>query len=244
MPANPRIKLLPQGPYIEIDGGSLYLGRDCHLAAQIPALLNKVVSNRHCRITRGDTGRWSLEDLKSTNGTWLRGERLGAPTPLRAADVFTLGRGGPQFAWERPKATTSGAGATIAEDDRAAERTVLVDPDGSDERPFKAGKTPEVALRHERTKQELTAKGYTVVLGRDPEAVQILIRTDDQKHVSGRHAEIQFRSDRTVVLRDLGSRNGTWVNDKRVAAEMPLHRGDRIVLGLAVTTLVVARLES
>ncbi|MEK6768093.1 MAG: FHA domain-containing protein, partial [Gemmatimonadota bacterium] len=215
MAANPRIKLQPDGPFIEIDGGSLYLGRDCHLAARIPALLNKVVSNRHCRITRADTGRWSLEDLKSTNGTWLHGERLAQPGALRRGDVFTLGRGGPQFEWELPKPTLSGAGATIAEGDLPPERTILADPDGSDEHPFRAGKTPEVALRHERTGQEFSAKGYTVVLGRDPEAAQIVVRSDDQKHVSGRHAEIQFRSDGRVVLRDLGSRNGTYVNGVR-----------------------------
>jgi pSer/pThr/pTyr-binding forkhead associated (FHA) protein len=242
--ANPRVKLLPEGLHIEIDGGSLYLGRDCHLAAHIPALLNKVVSNRHCRLTRDDGGRWSLEDLKSTNGTWLRGERLSTAAPLKAGDVFTLGRGGPQFEWVQPKPTMSGAGATIAEEDLPPERTILADPDGSDERPFKAGTTPEITVRHERTKQEFSAKGYTIVLGRDPDAVQVLVRSDDEKHVSGRHAEIQFRSDGRVVLRDLGSRNGTWVNDKPVKVETVLKVGDRIVLGLAATTLVVSRLDS
>ncbi len=244
MPDNPRIKLLPEGLHIEIDGGSLYLGRDCHLASHVPSLLNKVVSNRHCRITRADDGRWSLEDLKSTNGTWLRGTRLMVPAPLRPGDVFSLGRGGPQFEWVQPRPKMSGAGVTIAEEDLTLERTALADPDGSDERPFKAGTTPEATLRHERTGQLFSAKGYTIVLGRDPDAVQILVRSDDEKHVSGRHAEIQFRSDRTVVLRDLGSRNGTWVNDRPVKGETGLKVGDRIVLGLAATTLVVTRLDA
>jgi pSer/pThr/pTyr-binding forkhead associated (FHA) protein len=242
--ANPRIKLLPDGPFIEIDGGSLYLGRDCHLATRIPSLLNKVVSNRHCRMSRAEKGRWTVEDLKSTNGTWVRGERLSAPAQLRDGDVFALGRNGPQFEWEQPQVAASGAGETIAEGDLAPQRTVAADPDGSDERPFKAGTTPEATLRHERTGQVFTAKGYTIVLGRDPDAVQILVRSDDEKHVSGRHAEIQFRSDGKVVLRDLGSRNGTWVNDKPVKVETVLKVGDRIVLGLAATTLVVTRLDS
>ncbi len=128
MAANPRIELLPEGLHIEIDGGSLYLGRDCHLAAHVPGLLNKVVSNRHCRITRADNGRWSLEDLKSTNGTWLRGERLSAPAALRATDVFTLGRGGPQFEWVQPKRSMIGAGATIAEGDPTSRALQLCNP--------------------------------------------------------------------------------------------------------------------
>ena len=64
MSRNPRIKLLPDGPYVEIDGGALYLGRDCHLAQRIPALLSKLVSSRHLRITT-DGSVWYLEDLNT-----------------------------------------------------------------------------------------------------------------------------------------------------------------------------------
>jgi len=208
---NPRIKLLPVGPYIEIDGGSLFLGRDCHLAQHITALINKVVSNRHCCMRTDGTGRWTLEDLGSTNGTWLRGVRLAGPMDLTPGDVLSLGRAGPQFQWE--PAETLAAVATMLEGDLAT-----TDPDGSDERPFKVGRTPEIALHHERTGHTFTAKGYTVAIGRDPSA-QVVIRAEDERHVSGRHVEIQFRSDGRVVVRDLGSKNGSWLNDKPLKAE-------------------------
>lgn len=104
VPSNPRLKLLPDGPFIEIDGGSLYLGRDCHLAQRVPALTAKVVSSRHLRIA-SDGAVWVLEDLGSTNGTWLRGERLKAPARLQQGDVFALGRAGPQFLWHAPVRT-------------------------------------------------------------------------------------------------------------------------------------------
>ena len=55
--------------------------------------------------------------------------------------------------------------------------------------------------------------------------------------------EIALFADGRAVVRDLGSRNGTWLNDIRLKAEAPLEVGDRLVLGNAPTVLVVAALE-
>lgn len=54
--------------------------------------------------------------------------------------------------------------------------------------------------------------------------------------VSSRHAEIQIR-DGAVSLRDVGSRNGTWVNGCRVEEEVRLSPGDRLVIGGSALTL-------
>lgn len=112
------------------------------------------------------------------------------------------------------------------------------------DRPYRGGPTPSVKLRHERTGAEFEVAGYTIVIGRDP-ASQVVIRSDEERHVSGRHAEIQFRRDGGVVLRDLGSSNGTWLNNQRVGkdSEVPLQVGDRILLGAAATILLVKRLD-
>ena len=251
MPEFPVIKISPPGHFVEIDGESLFLGRDCHLTSFIAALLNKVVSNRHCVIRR-EGERWMLEDLGSTNGTWTRGTRLFGKVLLHTGDVFSLGKQGPSCECYSGFGGT-GPDATVAEDERTA-RTLLIDDasraptivddrDGTMAKPYRVGKTPEIVLIHERTKQEFRASGYTIVLGRDPAGAQVLIRTDEEKHVSGRHAEIQFRTDGVAVVRDLGSRNGTWVNDRPVKDELPLRKGDRLVLGLADTTLLVTALE-
>jgi len=240
MSLNPKIMLLPAGPYVEIDGGSLFLGRDCILALRIPALSNKVVSNRHLRIWLHG-GHWLLEDLGSTNGTWLRGERMLQRTALLAGDEFSLGRNGPKFQWEPPDRNPA-AGATIDEDIPSMVDTLHDNADGSDERPYRVGQTPEIVLLHIGSQREYRAQGYTIVLGRDPGAAQILIRSDEEKHVSGRHAEVQFRSNGTCVIRDLGSRNGTWVNGLQLAGEQVVHVGDRIVLGLPASTLEVKKI--
>jgi len=47
---------------------------------------------------------------------------------------------------------------------------------------------------------------------------------------SGRHAQIS-RSGTTLVLEDLGSTNGTYLNEELLQGPAPLHAGDRIRIG-------------
>jgi hypothetical protein len=47
-------------------------------------------SNIHARLFRRDGSLW-LEDLGSTNGTWVNGERLDAATRLTRGDVLQVG---------------------------------------------------------------------------------------------------------------------------------------------------------
>jgi len=64
------------------------------------------------------------------------------------------------------------------------------------------------------------------VLGRGPESVLWV----DDGTVSRRHAMIRVDGD-GAVLEDLGSRNGTFVRERRIEAPVALHDGDRIRLG-------------
>ena len=48
------------------------------------------VSRHHCRLTRGGGG-YTLEDLGSTNGTFVNGQRLTGARPLAGGDVVGLG---------------------------------------------------------------------------------------------------------------------------------------------------------
>jgi len=66
------------------------------------------------------------------------------------------------------------------------------------------------------------------VLGRDP-AVAVWI---DMNSVSRRHARI-ILSDGRATLEDLGSRNGTYLGDRRVAVPTHLSNGDQIKMGEA-----------
>ena len=64
-----------------------------------------------------------------------------------------------------------------------------------------------------------------LILGRDPKCEVVL----DNPYVSSQHAEIYFK-DGKYFLRDLGSRNGTYLNDYRIM-EVPLPQSGNIRLG-------------
>jgi pSer/pThr/pTyr-binding forkhead associated (FHA) protein len=84
--------------------------------------------------------------------------------------------------------------------------------------------------------QRYLLKGHTMSIGRD--RGNDLALANDTK-ISRTHARLHFR-DGQWMLGDLGSRNGTEVNNRRVE-EHPLRDGDRIHLG--VTTLIYRSAE-
>lgn len=76
---------------------------------------------------------------------------------------------------------------------------------------------------------EVELKGDNLVIGRDeiPGGLQIL-----DQGISRRHAEI-FRIGEMYFLRDLGSRNGSYVNEERVTEEL-LRVGDEVKIGSTI----------
>jgi DNA-binding winged helix-turn-helix (wHTH) protein len=73
--------------------------------------------------------------------------------------------------------------------------------------------------------QEIPLRRGENILGRDPEARIRLVSTK----VSRRHARIVVEPTR-AVLSDLGSRNGTYLGERRIAEESVLTDGDHIVI--------------
>jgi hypothetical protein len=67
--------------------------------------------------------------------------------------------------------------------------------------------------------------GNGATLGRGDVEIQL-----DDPFASSRHAKIT-RQGRTLVLTDLGSTNGTYLNDEPLTGPQPLHPGDRIRIG-------------
>ncbi|MEA2319867.1 MAG: hypothetical protein QOD44_4056 [Solirubrobacteraceae bacterium] len=68
--------------------------------------------------------------------------------------------------------------------------------------------------------------GDGAVLGRGDQAE---IRLEDP-FASSRHAQL-VRQGGILVLEDLGSTNGTYLNEELVTGPQPLHRGDRVRIG-------------
>ncbi len=77
----------PKGKVIPATNNSLLIGRqdECDLVISSPK-----VSRQHCRIDIShDTA--SLTDLGSGNGTFLNGQKVTAPTPLKPGDKVVVG---------------------------------------------------------------------------------------------------------------------------------------------------------
>src|SRR3954467_12359589 len=50
------------------------------------------ISRVHARVYRDASGQLTVEDLGSTNGTFVNGTRVGAATPLRPGDQLRVGQ--------------------------------------------------------------------------------------------------------------------------------------------------------
>jgi pSer/pThr/pTyr-binding forkhead associated (FHA) protein len=169
------------------------VGRDSGLAVAIPL---DGVSRQHARIHWDGRAYW-LEDLKSTNGTLLNGQRI-VRERLRHLDVITLGKTAELIFVLR--AVEPGVVRQ-----RGIVRASLV-ADSAD------------AIPHEIAIGEVT-------LGRSP-ACNIVAESGA---VSKVHARIERTVDR-LVLKDLGSSNGTFVNGTKVMTAL-LSDGDVLLLG-------------
>ena len=65
----------------------IMIGRDSHCDL---SLLDETMSAHHARLIHHH-GQWWLEDLNSTNGTYLNGERLTTPAVIITGDEFKCG---------------------------------------------------------------------------------------------------------------------------------------------------------
>lgn len=94
-----RIEILVPGKpgrTLKVDGPTIALGRDPASNVSFEGPESSSVSWRHAQIDVGDRGA-SLNDLGSSNGTFLNGQPVKASRPLTAGDVVGLGQTGPRI---------------------------------------------------------------------------------------------------------------------------------------------------
>ena len=49
-------------------------------------------SGQHARLVPGPDGQWMVEDLGSTNGTYLDGRKIAGPTPIAIGNSIRIGK--------------------------------------------------------------------------------------------------------------------------------------------------------
>jgi S1-C subfamily serine protease len=98
-----------------------------------------------------------------------------------------------------------------------------------------------IVLREDRTGDVVQGEGTRLRIGRGSECELRPVQEGDTT-VSRVHAEIVLTPDGAVMLRDAQSRNGTFINGKKVETEAEIRQGDFIVLGNEGPQLIVAEL--
>jgi pSer/pThr/pTyr-binding forkhead associated (FHA) protein len=91
-------------------------------------------------------------------------------------------------------------------------------------------------IRPDRSSRTFAFEGRPLTIGRSSDNGLVLRDGRASRH----HARIDVRRG-SLVLTDLGSTNGSWVNDRRVDS-IALGEGDQVRIGL--TTLIIEAVEA
>ncbi|MDH5805987.1 MAG: FHA domain-containing protein, partial [Gemmatimonadota bacterium] len=234
----PYLKLKNEGLKVsgEYRSSEVVIGRAATATVVVAGSGADVVSSAHAKLSWVQD-RWMLEDLGSTNGTFFSERRLvqGERQELKVGDSFRLGAGGPQFTVEavrqdaKPAPTVKEA-LGIGPDDKTVPMDAVEIPRDLEKPGELLGPQATVVLEDPVAKKEITLNGTQFRLGRGKEC-DVKPSGTEGTSVSRVHAEIALKPDGNVVLRDMGSRNGTFVNRQQLTRPYRLSPGDVIELG-------------
>ncbi len=101
------------GQVKRFESGRARLGRRADNDIVFDPVKDPLVSGVHAEI-RAEGAGLVVADLGSSNGTFVNGSRISAPTPVGPGDVVSLGRDGPQLCAEIPAAAASVPGTQMA----------------------------------------------------------------------------------------------------------------------------------
>lgn len=199
--------------FVLTEGATATIGRQAGNDVCIP---EQHVSRQHAVITYRD-GIFMIDDLGSANGTFVNDQRLTESFPLASGDVIRL---------YVPVLFFS---ATVTEEDQrnAEEMGTLITAT------INTGKGKLIITTGPQEGTTIPLLLTTVTIGRATSKATWEIGLQDPS-VSRPHARLQLL-DNTWVMHDLGSANGTLVNDTLVMEKgRPLRDGDRITLGATI----------
>ena len=197
------------------------IGRNPDCSIQV---LDALVSRRHAAL-RWYEGGFVVTDLGSVNGVVLNGQRIQQTAPLEDGDQFIVGP--LSFRFERSAAETTLAVSIVRGFDDLSAPVLRM--------PYLEVVTgPQRGMRFELDQESMT-------IGRPARGQQFDILLRDHA-VSRPHARIE-RSEGGFTLTDIGSANGTLVNNRRIHQSTQLQDGDAIIFGEAVLVFHSGKLD-
>ena len=203
------------------------------------------VSGVHALFGRDADGTLWLEDLGSTNGTFVDGERIservsvavGTQISLGRSAVFVLSDEHVERLSDPPgpaRPLLAGPATTPLADTPAPERSMTRQLSGADLQALRGGPAPSAAVEVPAAAPEPGAEADTAPL---PANASVLTIGYDASNdvvvpnavVSARHARL-YKAGARFVLEDQGSTNGTWLRGERIT-RAELSQGDTFALG-------------
>jgi ATP-binding cassette subfamily C protein len=182
-------------------------------------LVDPSVSRQHARIEATARGP-RLVDLQSGNGVWVDEERV-PEVALQSGQRFRIGSTVFECIVESPKPS------------QALDKTVILDRAEEKAEPKSASRPADgfvlkvvESFETGRAGEEVLLEGDIAILGRDDDCDVIF----HDKDISRKHAEIKLTPD-GFQLTDLGSSNGTWVEEQRLSQFRLLETGQRFRIG-------------
>jgi ABC-type multidrug transport system ATPase subunit len=217
--------------HIQITKDITRLGREPGLDVVIASTAANV-SRRHAEIRLQD-GVYILVDLGSFNGSFLNGRRIAGGEILHDGDVIQLGPGGPSLRFRAPthadavRTAHLGHSGGLPQSGRLAQpknQTIFASKEsGALQATLRGGEAnpnePRVFLQRALDRPQLT-------IGRGDECD---IRLDGLL-ISNNHARISQTSG-GLVIEDLNSTNGTYVNGQRITGRRHLPAEDVVQIG-------------
>ena len=230
----------------EFECEEIRFGRDSDLEFVASGEGRKVVSALHARVYFRE-GSWFVEDRHSRNGTYLDGERIASDTPARLVSgaALRLGKTGPSYrievvSMQRVSRTIAEPIPVISPNDPTEPMSAVGSPRSA--RGVPEPREPRIVLLHVNSGTRLEARGRQFRIGRGRECELRPVGQGDTS-VSRVHAQIEVRDDGTLIVRDAGSRNGTFVNGGVIDDERGIVVGDRLGLGTAGPELILEEFD-
>ena len=197
----------------------LILGRAPDATVRLPYAK---VSARHARFFRDTAGYW-VEDLGSTNGTWLAGRKLVPHVPEAIAFGESFEVGGVQICLDGESASAEPGPEVLGTQTLARRLVHDLFEVGS---PAEPARLIVLSGPNEGREILLSESGRIFKIGRG-EGCDLVLSDQD---VSREHAALEHGPSGFAV-RDLGSKNGVEVMGAPLSGERRLRDGDLIRLG-------------
>ena len=216
------------------DATEWIIGRDhdvCHSVLEDP-----MVSRKHVMCQLTDDG-FLIENLSATNPAQVNGIALEEPVLLEEGDMVQIGSILLKFTEEDP--AYSPIQESYTEEEEEDTPTIFDEEESVDLFSFSEDTASRFVLKI-TSGPNLGAEfnispGTSYVLGKDPTTCDIIFQ---DLSVSKEHGKISCSEDNIASIEDLGSKNGIYINGKKLEEITPLHSQDIITFGTTVFVFV------